>query len=471
LRWFKPQAVTHDDRYTGQQTRKDENSDQQPRVVGKRILAISPVSLAKEERGAEASLDVRYLSYLVEENARVSDLVTNHRVNFSIHWKPRKLFGRVVTGGRYEVPVGTPSSLHISMKIVPSNDCLRQLLQDRVKGFLSKERMPLVGPPGRLSMVAEAVAGFDEDWVVGVMKRMLTTCGGELADSGFAGALGTLCPPTPQRPKRGIMRHSISGAEFLSNLREMTSRPRQIENEVPGEMGAVGMENKNPNVMVKLAAVDPEKTSKLVIFDQREVDISKLVSRAIYVTALNNADPEVLDVELTVVVQRNDGRAEQRQLKRSVLPSFSRTLVDQSPKQGQDPKEFARNTKFVSVVGPLVTLEIAGDENRIDVTGSYHSKEGQMSWVAESWEVTTLDTSRSRFTLRRFCVQCAKFRSSYAKWCENCGGPLDSRGARKTFWIDAFQAGLASDTSGLDPSFLRIQEEEPLDQDEGTRVY
>jgi hypothetical protein len=320
-------------------------------------------------------------------------------------------------------------------------------------------------------MVAEATTGVDENWALGVMKRMLATCGGELADSGFAGALEALRPPTPQRPERGMMRNSISGSEFLSNLREVTSHPRQIEEQEPRQSGGDVAQNTTPNVVIKLAAIDQEKPSKLMIFDDREVDVSKLGSRAIYVTALNNADPEVLDVELTVEVQRNNGRAERRQLKRSVLPCFARTLIDQSPKQGQDPKEFAKNTKFVSVVGPLIMLGLSGDENRIDATGSHHSKNGKIEWAAESWEVAALGPSRFRFTLRRFCVQCAKFRPSHAKWCEDCGRPLDSRGARKTLWIAAFQAGLTSDASGLEPTFLQVQEAEQLDQDDRTRVY
>jgi hypothetical protein len=75
------------------------------------IVKISVDGLSKVERGAEAAVEVEHLA----------DKRTLHHVAFKLAWKPKKVFGRVITGGLYDVRIGTPAAMYIQANIDPPN--------------------------------------------------------------------------------------------------------------------------------------------------------------------------------------------------------------------------------------------------------------------------------------------------------------------------------------------------------------
>jgi hypothetical protein len=224
-------------RYLNMPDHRDESTDPESfdetckdvQITPPRLLHFSPDSLSKIDRGAQATLAV---SCVTKESEFHSSTSHNHVLGFLISWKPKKVFGRIITAGRFDVPIGTPAALHLSVKIAPPDRSLQKLIYEMVSRFLLKQGCPLVGPPrpsgSSVEMLAEVLAGFDVDWSVNFMKRLLIAFGGDSVEAreSFAGKLDELCPP--QRPKKkGIMRQSISGAEFLSNLRDIASQRKK----------------------------------------------------------------------------------------------------------------------------------------------------------------------------------------------------------------------------------------------------
>ncbi len=180
-----------------------------PQNVG-RISWVSVDSISRIENGTKTVLRIDY------SNGQT----TRHEISLTLTWKPKKIFGRVVTGGLHEVQIGMPATQVLLARIEPPNHDLRLLTYERFKLHLLNEGLLFLGPPrlGKthctLEIVVDATVRSGLDWYADFTKRLLIVLGGDAVTPNFKDTLERLCPAGTRASL--AFQNYLSGADFIS---------------------------------------------------------------------------------------------------------------------------------------------------------------------------------------------------------------------------------------------------------------